>query len=103
MARPRMETTAETDERLKRSLPPTKAPTQLNRDSQVLSHEQGTGIATGDSRARIEKLAYELYQRRGCGDGHDREDWLEAERMALAQPAGASQDGSGHRRTSSPI
>ena len=30
---------------------------------------------------RIEKKAYELYEKRGCQDGHDCEDWLEAERI----------------------
>ena len=44
-------------------------------------------------RGRIEKLAYELYQRRGRQDGHDRQDWLEAERLTLSQPAGTRQDG----------
>jgi hypothetical protein len=35
----------------------------------------------GDIRMRIEKLAYELYERRGGQDGHDWQDWLEAERL----------------------
>ena len=32
-------------------------------------------------QAQIAKLAYELYEQRGCVDGHDWEDWLEAERI----------------------
>lgn len=27
----------------------------------------------------VRRRAYELYEARGCGDGHDLEDWLEAE------------------------
>ncbi|MDE2027366.1 MAG: DUF2934 domain-containing protein [Candidatus Omnitrophica bacterium] len=30
---------------------------------------------------RIEKKAYELYEKRGCCHGHDQEDWLEAKRL----------------------
>jgi hypothetical protein len=32
---------------------------------------------------RIEKLAYQLYQQRGCAHGDDVRDWLEAERLTL--------------------
>ncbi|MBI4308711.1 MAG: DUF2934 domain-containing protein, partial [Candidatus Omnitrophica bacterium] len=28
---------------------------------------------------RVEKKAYELYQKRGCQDGRDCDDWFEAE------------------------
>ncbi|MBI4002724.1 MAG: DUF2934 domain-containing protein [Nitrospira defluvii] len=94
MARQRAKTTLDTNGRQGRSLAPTNAPRQDNRDRQALSHKNGNGTATGDTRTRIEQLAYELYQRRGCLDGHDWEDWLEAERLALTQPARASQDGS---------
>ncbi|MBP9855220.1 MAG: DUF2934 domain-containing protein [Candidatus Omnitrophica bacterium] len=30
---------------------------------------------------RVEKKAFELYQKRGCQDGHDCDDWLEAEKL----------------------
>ena len=30
---------------------------------------------------RVEKKAYELYRKRGGQDGHDCDDWLEAERI----------------------
>ena len=29
--------------------------------------------------------AYELYEKRGCQEGYDCEDWLEAERQILAE------------------
>jgi hypothetical protein len=32
-----------------------------------------------DREEQIRLLAYELYEARGRGDGHDVEDWLEAE------------------------
>lgn len=32
-------------------------------------------------RRRISARAYELFEKRGFKHGHDREDWLEAERM----------------------
>ena len=34
---------------------------------------------------RIARKAYELYERRGHQHGHDREDWLEAERLILTE------------------
>ena len=52
----------------------------------------GGMAAAEEIRRRIEKLAYELYQRRGRQDGHDRQDWLEAERLTLSQPAATRQD-----------
>ena len=36
-------------------------------------------------RQRIATKAYELYECRGCCHGHDVEDWLEAERLVLAE------------------
>ena len=35
--------------------------------------------AAEDSEEQIRRRAYELYEARSCGDGHDLEDWLEAE------------------------
>ena len=32
-------------------------------------------------KKEIQKKAYELYEQRGCIDGYDLEDWLEAERF----------------------
>lgn len=34
-----------------------------------------------DVKEEIQKKAYEFYQKRGCADGHDWEDWLEAEKI----------------------
>ena len=40
--------------------------------------QAGTG---GNKEEKIRKKAYELYEQRGCQDGHDQEDWFEAEKM----------------------
>ena len=34
---------------------------------------------------KIQKKAYELYEKRGCVDGYDLEDWIEAERLVMAE------------------
>ncbi|MCR4336727.1 MAG: DUF2934 domain-containing protein [Candidatus Omnitrophica bacterium] len=34
---------------------------------------------------RVEKKAYELYQKRGCQDGNDWNDWFEAEKEVEAE------------------
>lgn len=39
----------------------------------------GRTAAEADIEEQIRRRAYELYEERGRGDGHDVEDWLEAE------------------------
>jgi Protein of unknown function (DUF2934) len=39
----------------------------------------GRTAAEADREELIRLRAYELYEARGCGDGYDVEDWLEAE------------------------
>jgi hypothetical protein len=43
------------------------------------------GALTGEIRARIACKAYELYEQRGRGHGRELDDWLEAERIVLAE------------------
>ena len=43
-------------------------------------------------RERIGEKAYELYQKRGQSHGRDLEDWLEAERLVLAELKSRSGD-----------
>jgi len=38
-------------------------------------------------KERIQKKAYELYEKRGCVDGNDFADWLEAERLVKSGKA----------------
>jgi len=42
-------------------------------------------------RSRIELRAHELYESRGCLEGFDLQDWLQAEREVLAQLAEPEQ------------
>ncbi|MEQ1679603.1 MAG: DUF2934 domain-containing protein [Nitrospira sp.] len=44
------------------------------------------GIMSDDLREQIAKRAYELYLERGCRQGWDVEDWIDAERETLALP-----------------
>lgn len=44
-------------------------------------------LSRNDVQHRIVKRAYELYELRGCGDGHALEDWLSAEREILGESA----------------
>ena len=85
MARRRTKTTTYMDERAGGSIVNTTLSAPERLQPELMSQETVCRSATDDTRARIEKLAYELYQQRGCRDGHDHEDWLEAERLALAQ------------------
>lgn len=41
---------------------------------------------------RISRRAYERYEHRGGADGHDAEDWLEAERQVKVKAAAESQE-----------
>jgi len=44
-----------------------------------------TAVQDSAFRERIERKAYELYEKRGSSHGLDTEDWLEAERLVLAE------------------
>ena len=49
----------------------------------------GNGVGTGnhssdDLYVRVAELAYLLYEQRGREDGHDVEDWIQAEQRVLA-------------------
>ncbi len=101
MARERIKTTLDTNGRQGRSLASTTALKQDTKEGRTVPHENGKGVATTETRTRIKELAYELYLQRGRRDGYDKQDWLEAERMALTQPRITSKSSSDHRSTSS--
>jgi Protein of unknown function (DUF2934) len=44
-----------------------------------------TQAITGKDKTRIAALAYELYEQRGREDGHDLDDWLEAEQRIASR------------------
>ena len=94
MSRQRTNTTSDTKGRQGRSLAHPTAPKQENREEgRAVQHENGNGLATNEIRTRIKELAYELYLQRGRRDGHDKQDWLEAERMTATQPKIAGKRG----------
>lgn len=45
---------------------------------------QGSGNKIPISSERIAKKAYELYEKRGCQQGFELQDWLEAKRILEA-------------------
>ena len=61
------------------------------RQNKTIPIEQVSRFSIGDEQLllqRIAEKAYELYECRGCCHGRDLEDWLEAERLVLAEIAG---------------
>ena len=48
-------------------------------------HEREKGIKSDFFEQRVEKKAYEIYQNKGCQNGHDCDDWLEAEKIVEAE------------------
>ena len=51
---------------------PARRQTKIDRTAAEVS-------AQSNNEEEIRRRAYELYEARGRGDGHDLEDWLEAE------------------------
>ena len=87
MSRQRTNTTSDSKGQQGRSLAATTAPKQENREeARTVPYEDGNGVAANEIHTRIKELAYELYLQRGRRDGHDQQDWLEAERMTATQP-----------------
>ena len=102
MARRRAKSTPDTEGIQSQTTVKANDPAQDNVSSRILSQGTVNDASVDDIMARIEKLAYELYQRGGCRDGHDREDWLEAERLALGEQTAASNNGTGSLTSPSP-
>jgi len=42
-------------------------------------------LSEEEIKEKIEKKAYELFEQRGCGHGNELGDWLEAERIVMAE------------------
>ena len=42
-------------------------------------------VGTEELQDRIRERAFELYEQRGCQDGHDLDDWLQAEAETTRQ------------------
>lgn len=56
---------------------------------------EAASAGAGDLTEQIRQLAFHLYESRGGGDGHDLDDWLEAERELILAPGSevVQQDG----------
>jgi DUF2934 family protein len=56
-----------------------------NKSDESQSHdvirEAAPSFSTVEFYARVARRAYDLFERRGRKEGHDVEDWLEAERL----------------------
>jgi Protein of unknown function (DUF2934) len=52
------------------------------------------GVADSPDREQIEKRAYEIYEARGCEDGHAVEDWLAAEQELTTRSESSSRPSS---------
>lgn len=56
-----------------------------NKSGEPQSHtavrEAAPSFSTVEFYARVARRAYDLFERRGREEGHDVEDWLEAERL----------------------
>jgi DUF2934 family protein len=67
---------------------PTKTTTKKNVLTMPLS--AATTQAARPTSADVAKRAFELYCQRGCQDGYDVQDWLQAERELLTDSASSA-------------
>ncbi len=61
------------------------APASAAAASSAPAGKQPSGWTPSEQEVAV--VAYELYERRGRVQGHDREDWLQAERIVRARAA----------------
>jgi hypothetical protein len=54
-------------------------------NSDVITAEDKKKASSIDLESEIRRRAYELYEQRGCPEGTEKEDWLNAEREILAR------------------
>jgi DUF2934 family protein len=57
---------------------------QYSKDMHAFVDTQSRAVSDAD-RTLVAELAYGLYEQRGRKDGHDLEDWFEAERYIMTQ------------------
>jgi Protein of unknown function (DUF2934) len=60
----------------------------MNRQTSISRTETDTTFSI-DAQEQIRRRAFEIYEQRGREDGHDLEDWLQAESEILQQRAKA--------------
>lgn len=65
----------------------------------TVSSQQGNQTVNNSSfRERVAKRAYEKWQQRGCKNGFDKQDWIDAERELLAEQYRQSSTGVSYQR-----
>jgi DUF2934 family protein len=55
-----------------------------NKEAHASTDSQAKGMSEED-QTRVAELAYGLYEQRGRKDGHDLEDWFNAEQQVMTQ------------------
>ncbi|MFH1858605.1 MAG: DUF2934 domain-containing protein [Candidatus Omnitrophota bacterium] len=60
---------------------PSTRTTSVGRAFSPLTRPRGRVVGPEEMRAKIQKKAYELYEKRGYSSGNDFSDWLEAEQL----------------------
>ena len=55
--------------------------------SPAIHDRETNGSWSNELHARVARLAFSLYERRGRVDGHDVDDWIEAERAIRQEMA----------------
>ena len=55
-------------------------PDEIEKQPSTLARKSDRPTVLIPLEGQIKQRAYELYERRGWGDGHELEDWLQAER-----------------------
>jgi hypothetical protein len=73
----------------------------IKKDSSVQTGPAGVSLVAEAFRQRISERAYELFLKRGQAQGHDLDDWLEAERLVTEEMAAKSPLRSGTLRVES--
>lgn len=60
---------------------PAASKSERQEESQTPTATSEPGLSLVEYHARIARKAYDLFERRGRDEGHDVEDWLEAEQQ----------------------
>ncbi len=72
---------AKTPARRRADKPRQSASATEKTSARVSEATAGNGAVHTPSLAEVQRRAFELFVQRGGGHGHDKEDWLEAERQ----------------------
>lgn len=73
----------------------------IKKENPVQAGPAGVSLVAEAYRQRVSERAYELFLKRGQAQGHDVDDWLEAERLVTEEMAARSPLRSGTLRVES--